>query len=350
MKTFTVSYRKSDGSLAEIEIVAADRAECMAECRKQGVTPVGIHEGRSSVRSKSKKNAGSPNGEAQGAGQGPRTNVRWGLVGVAAAVAGALVIAIWLSARTQSAPPNDPKPKAAVASPKAVATPPPPARPARPRETVPSTNEAATVSPAMPKGAEIPATNIVKVISVVTNANGSVTERYVRADGKKIRLIKPAPQLFKHGSDDVLAMIATTPPGREMPPLPPGAFTKEQFLQSLNDPIVITDEDPEHVKLIKQSVTALREEMKALLDQGQSVEQILADHQKLHQENVEVRTQALLEVKKLLDAGDRKEAIHYATMINVALQQMGIESLPVPAEDTADEPARRARPNKGESK
>ena len=44
--TFTVTYRAKDGALREERVEAADRAECMVVCRRRGIAPVGIAEGR----------------------------------------------------------------------------------------------------------------------------------------------------------------------------------------------------------------------------------------------------------------------------------------------------------------
>ena len=43
--TFTVTYRAKDGALREERVDAANRAECVAECRKRGIAPTGIREG-----------------------------------------------------------------------------------------------------------------------------------------------------------------------------------------------------------------------------------------------------------------------------------------------------------------
>ena len=42
---FTVTYRAKDGALREERVDAANRAECVAECRKRGIAPTGIMEG-----------------------------------------------------------------------------------------------------------------------------------------------------------------------------------------------------------------------------------------------------------------------------------------------------------------
>ena len=81
--TFTVTYRAKDGALREERVEAANRAECVAECRKRGIAPTGIKEGRSG------KSAASPKGSRTGgAGDSKRTTARW----VAAAVLIAVVV------------------------------------------------------------------------------------------------------------------------------------------------------------------------------------------------------------------------------------------------------------------
>ena len=45
--TYTVTYRDKSGAKTEIEIKAADRAECVAECKARGIAPMAIREGRS---------------------------------------------------------------------------------------------------------------------------------------------------------------------------------------------------------------------------------------------------------------------------------------------------------------
>ena len=54
--TFTVTYRAKDGALREERVEAASRAECVAECRRRGIAPTKIAEGRSG------KSAASPMG------------------------------------------------------------------------------------------------------------------------------------------------------------------------------------------------------------------------------------------------------------------------------------------------
>lgn len=313
---WTVRYRSQTGAIHD-EIVAGDnRAAVVSEMRKRGITPISISEGAKT----SARPSVSP-------GSSKRLIVSVLIFSILTILI--LLICLVVGSRREQEKPQTPPRQQKIQRPRDT---PPRATPA-PTNTIPSA--AVIPSPKLPEPTHSP-TDIVKVISVVTNSNGSVMERYLRADGKTIRSIKPPPQIFRHGSDDILAMIASTPPGQEMPPLPPGAMTDSQFLASLEDPIEISDQDSDRVRLLKQSVISLRQQVKELLDAGQTVSQILAEHQKLQRDNAEVRTQALLEMRKILESGDRKEAIRYARTINVALGQMGVDAIPVPSENEGD--------------
>ena len=69
--TFTVTYRGADGALREEAVEAASRAECFAECKARGITPVGVREG---AQKGGRKNAASPKMATQG-GAGRAANV-----------------------------------------------------------------------------------------------------------------------------------------------------------------------------------------------------------------------------------------------------------------------------------
>jgi hypothetical protein len=80
--------------------------------------------------------------------------------------------------------------------------------------------------------------------------------------------------------------------------------------------------------------------MKKMIDSGMTVSQVLAEYQKLANENAEVRNKAMLELKEIMDSGDIKGAVEYKRKINIALQQMGIVELSIPV--TEEEKTERA--------
>ena len=116
--TFTVTYRAKDGALREERVEAANRAECVAECRRRGIAPVSIAERgsakdtgsglrRTSGGARSGKSAASPRWAASGRGAA--------LVLIAAAIAGGVWWWMGRGGRDEARPSQVEKPKAAKA-------------------------------------------------------------------------------------------------------------------------------------------------------------------------------------------------------------------------------------------
>jgi len=115
--TFTVTYRAKDGALREERVEAANRAECVAECRRRGIVPTKIAEGRSG------KSAASPMGRDRrghsrvGTGDSKRTTARWMAVAVVAVVAIAGGAWWWIGGRGATALPAEKPAKPKVEKP-----------------------------------------------------------------------------------------------------------------------------------------------------------------------------------------------------------------------------------------
>ena len=62
--TFTVTYRGADGALREERIEAANRAECFAQMKAQGIAPLSVKEG-DSVSRRGRRDDGGRNGRAE---------------------------------------------------------------------------------------------------------------------------------------------------------------------------------------------------------------------------------------------------------------------------------------------
>lgn len=148
------------------------------------------------------------------------------------------------------------------------------------------------------------------------------------------------PSPFNNASDQVLAMIAQDCTVGSLPPLPISHNIESEFRKSLKQDIMILESDDDKTRELKEAVIAARAEMKKMIDSGMTVSQVLAEYQKLANENAEVRNMAMLELKAILDSGDIDGAVEYKRKINIALQQMGISALSIPV--TEEEKAERA--------
>ena len=113
--TFTVTYREKSGAKAEVEIEASSRAECVAACKRQGIAPMGIREGRASSRTRAAETAAPHDGGAKRSG-----GALWRAAILAATCLVGGIGAWWFFGRADAptAQPPAEKPKAAKPQPK----------------------------------------------------------------------------------------------------------------------------------------------------------------------------------------------------------------------------------------
>ena len=332
--TFTVTYRAKDGALREERIEAANRAECVAACRRRGIAPTRIAEGRSGKGTASPMGRDKRGPSRVGMEDSKRTTARWVAVAV---VLAAIVGGVWwwigrgepktTSVQQQGAKPKVEKPKAE--------------KPQKSAAKSVATNEnhvTATTNTVQ----EAPATNAPyggvwegqKIVSYTVKTNGwSTYERIVTADGKKHGVVgSTVKPIFDNGSDQLLAMAVRASQDTEMPPMPLSPLVESDFLESLKKPIVINDDDSEEVKQLKRDVMQAREDMMDLMKKGMTIEQALAEHFKMSNENVGIRNKAVEELRAILDSGDEEGALKYMEAVNATLEKLGAMKIEIPEE------------------
>lgn len=316
MKQWTVTYRDRSGARTSVVIEAEDRAGVFAELKTRGINAISITEGV--VKAPRRAASG---GVSKGV---------WGLV--AAVVVAALVGVVWMMM------PKDEKPiEVKKVEKKEVVQ----------EIEVPVRDRAKeikkdSVEPASKKIVDNrpPHQVVVETISVVTNADGSVLERFKTADGK-IRSRQSAPRpVFDNSSDQLIAMAiqgANSPVG--MPPMPISDSAEKDFVESLKKPIVINPDDSEEIKQLKQSVMAVRAEIDQMMKDGKSFKEIMKDHQALVNDNASLRKDVLKSVNEFIEKGDAEGAQMFLEKANETLGEMGIAPVDMPE----DPETRRAR-------
>ena len=321
--TFTVNYRGRDGALREERIEAADRAGCVAECRKRGIAPTKITEGGKVANRR--QDGGSPSQHR--------------LTGNAAILAAVVLVAVgvgaWWWFGRDGARTTPVEKTETEAKPKA-----PPRKPAEkpPERTVSATTNAATAQP-------VPAPDVAQPVekylgsevvrrTFTTNTTGFVIERIFTADGKSHRKTHYPKSPFTAATDQYLAEAVSKSDGglTPLPNLKNEKNLERDFLESLNEPIEIKDDDSEKLRELKTRVMIARESMRQQIEAGASFAEVLETNRRLGNENADVRIDALRELKEIMAKGDRAGAKRYMVTINAALQQMGIEPLKTPPE------------------
>ena len=189
------------------------------------------------------------------------------------------------------------------------------------------------------RSAESSEHNTEEARSAKSEGSGEGDAQSAKVDEKKRR------RTFPSGTDELIAMAMSTPPGGQIPPLPDiGRGETKQFIESLKKPIEIAEDDSDSVKAIKQIVQNTREEIAQLMEENPNMSfgDILQEHRKIHNENSDIRGQTISELLKIVEEGDIEGAKKFRTTMNFALQQMGIEEMdtPITPEEKAEAEAR----------
>ncbi len=331
--TFTVVYREKNGAKAEVEIKAANRAECFAQCKARGIVPVSVKEGASQKRASrplrgeaSAPAIGAPYSNGQDArcpsGDKPQSSIfnrkysiLAGSILLVAAIGG---VWWWLAgardARPYQPPADPPKSTKSVREVKPKA---PPKQEAKPVAAKPKVRAGAAVAKT---------SHAVGVQSVVTNENGFIITTEIDASGKtNILTTTVKPPTFTNAIDQLVAAAIGGAYDKELAPLPTVGPEGDAALRAaLKQPIVDLPGDTAEIRLMKQGVREARESMVQLLDKGLTVNEILTQHQELWNENARVRNEMKAEYAKVLRSGDAEAAEAFRQKVNEVFAGMGI--------------------------
>lgn len=138
-------------------------------------------------------------------------------------------------------------------------------------------------------------------------------------------------RVFARATDALIASYIEPPTGGIMPPpLPMPGNAGKKFLESLATPIEIAETDSEEVRRLKESVIIARAQIKQMMDEGRSFEDILSEHYRLSADNAKIRQSTQKELDAIYSQGDIDGAAKYKRTMDLAFQQMGIDALDEP--------------------
>ena len=321
--TFTVTYRGKDGALYDETVAAADRAGCVAECRRRGIAPTKIREG-----GKGRDKRG-PSRSAARVDARPPSQRR--LTGNAAILAAVVLVAVgvgvwcWFD-RGKAQPPKTTETAAPPAKAKPKAEKPQPPMP-KPKPVATNATPKTAEKPPEPKrdmwmGREIVSTK------VVTNGTDLIITRVDTEDKIHKEYTSTHKRLFTNPVDITLSILLTSPENALTPPLPPlGSRARDTFIEALKKPIEITEDDSPEDRRIKELVSAAREEMLEELVNGRTVNEVIEEHCTFVDEKNKLRAEAMAQYKKLVAEGDGAIAEEFRAKANEMLAQKGAKPL-----------------------
>ncbi len=185
-----------------------------------------------------------------------------------------------------------------------------------------STTNKVQVNPEKPK--EIWMGYEIKSTTVKTNGTDLIITR-IDVNGKKHKeYTSIQKRLFTNPVDIVLAILLTAPEGAPTPPLPSlGPRSDELFIEALKKPILITEEDTDETKRIKELVLAAREHMIDELNAGRTVNEVIEEHCTYTDQNNRLRAEAIIQYKELLENGDEQIAEEFRLKANKLISEKG---------------------------
>ena len=293
---FTVTYRLPNGHRTETVIEAENRGDCIAKCNAKGISPIRLDIG--AMKKKASKPAISK------------------IFLIAASVMTVIGVAVWFLLSEETPQVEKPAPE----KPKIV-------KPNPPKEVKRVAVETPKVEKKLPKW---------KYPVERTNELNAVELRKWRAmhrpppgytNTTSLTEAPPKYAIFKHRSENEIAALLTMTPGETLVGTP--VYTKrftDDFLKSLETPIIATEEDSPEDAELKRAMVETKIELKARIDAGEDLGQILLDTRREYQELARYKfmlQNEINEIKKNPDA-TIQDVEDFVTAANQLLEQKGI--------------------------
>lgn len=319
MKGFAYTARDASGKIKRGFIPAADRAAAVQEIRALGLVPVDLQAG-----------------DAPAAAARRAPSARTMLIAAAAlAAAAALIVALARRAAPQPAPPPPAAPSAAAV-------------PAAPTVQTAPAAPAAPAAQAAPAATPVPAATATDTAAVTPPPAAGIARRIhgagaagaARPPRKVVPGIRIGPTnapnplaTLRTTSERMISQLLRTRPGDPVLPIMPGPDFARDFSIALTNPIVIYETDTPEDAAHKEGIALIKEEMRKMVEQGESPEVILEDYRREMNELAAYRRQLQQQLNELRHAGDMEGAAAFVEEANQILAEYGMRPLvlsPVP--------------------
>ena len=309
--TFTVTYREKSGAKAEVEIEASSRSECVAACKRRGIAPMGISEGRASARPRAAETAAPHGGGAKRSGG---TLWRAAILAATCLVAG-IGAWLWLGLEeSRSAPPTVTKSKDAT----------PPAKPPAALMEK-ATNDLKGVQ--APKDRKKTSLHVARQPVASTNRT-EITQRQV-VTNVAVKTEEPEGGIqYRTCTEQILGWIFSCPVGNApmpLPNLPPKEL--EHLEEILATPNLPKETDDNFVKEQKEIIQQAKIEFRKFLDEGGKPRDFLNYYHDLLINYHDQFMDAQKSVLKAVREEDPEFAREYLIKVNAQLAEKGIKPI-----------------------
>ena len=299
---WNVTYRNKDGRQDVIQIEAEDRAGVFSELSKRGIFAIKVEEAKGMAKPKPRKAGGNAS----------TSGLFKGLLAGLLTVIGAIAAFVYLSYSNISDEPHKEKRRGKISE----------SQPSIPKATADHSSQ---------KGTEASLTHTTDRGGLdVSDVQDDASDDYYEEEDQR----PPRPEsALKTGSDQLISMATSMPPDVPIPPLPVISDSEtDRFIESLNTPIEINDDDPEHVRKVKEDVQNVRMEIAKIMRENPdaTLSQILNDHRDIVNHHTACRADVVNEINALIEDGDIEGARHFRDMMNMALQQVGVPEVTTP--------------------
>lgn len=145
----------------------------------------------------------------------------------------------------------------------------------------------------------------------------------------KNRHKKSAWHIFEHRSENLIASILRSDPGKGFIGTPNYRGINEDFLKSCQEPIIVKEDDTEYVKQLKRDMNAVKIELKQRIEAGEDLGQMIEEAREEGRRLAEYKQTLTKELRELVkkEARTESDVDDFEAAANKMLESKGVSPI-----------------------